>query len=94
MDHSKSIFYSHDVINTKQWKGVWIEDFLRYCENEKLPVDFISTHPYPTDYALDPETGRSKDATRSIHSLRDDITWLRAQLPNSKNPNAEIHLPE
>lgn len=32
MDHKKSVFYSQDVINTKQWKGVWIEDFLRYCE--------------------------------------------------------------
>ncbi|SHG40845.1 GH39 family glycosyl hydrolase [Dysgonomonas macrotermitis] len=94
MDHSKSIFYSQDVINSKQWEGVWIEDFLRYCEKEKLPVDFISTHPYPTDYALDPETGRSKDAIRYVHSLKDDINWLRKTLANSKFPDAEIHLTE
>ncbi|MDR1503267.1 MAG: glycoside hydrolase [Prevotella sp.] len=94
MDHSKSIFYSQDVINSKQWEGVWIEDFLRYCEKEKLPVDFISTHPYPTDYALDPETGRSKDAIRYVHSLRDDINWLRKVLADSKYPDAEIHLTE
>lgn len=94
LDHKKSVFYSQDVINTKQWKGVWIEDFLRFCEKENLPVDFISTHPYPTDYALDPETGRSKDAIRYVHSLYDDIHWLRNQLAMSKYPNAEIHLTE
>lgn len=94
MEHAKSVFYSQDVINTKQWKGVWIEDFLRYCEKENLPVDFVSTHPYPTDYALDPETNRSKDAIRYVHSLRDDINWLRRQIAASKYPDAEIHLTE
>lgn len=94
LDHSKSRYYPQDVINTKEWKGVWIKDFLRYCEKESLPVDFISTHPYPTDYALDPETGRSFNAIRYIHSLKDDINWLHNQIKNSKYPNAEIHLTE
>lgn len=94
LDHSKSRFYSQDKINKQEWKGVWIEDFLRFCEKEKLPVDFISTHPYPTDYALDPETNRSKDAIRYVHSLHDDIIWLHKVLAKSKYPHAEIHLTE
>ncbi len=94
MDHSKSRFYSQDKINKQQWKGIWIEDFIKFCEKENLPVDFISTHPYPTDYALDPETNRSKDAIRYVHSLHDDITWLKQILAKSKYPNAEIHLTE
>lgn len=94
LDHAKSRFYVQSEINKQQWKGIWIEEFLRYCERENLPVDFISTHPYPTDYALDPESGRSKDAIRYVHSLKDDITWLRKQIANSKYPNAEIHLTE
>lgn len=94
MNHSKSVFYAQDEINKQQWKGVWIEEFLAYCEKEQLPVDFLSTHPYPTDYALDPESGRSKDAIRYVHSLKDDINWLRHQLAKSKYPNAEIHLTE
>ena len=80
LDHSQSRFYTQEEINKQQWKGVWIEDFLHYCEKENLPVDFISTHPYPTDYALDPETGRGKGAIRYVHSLKDDIQWLRQQL--------------
>lgn len=93
-DQSKSRFYSQDKINKQQWKGSWIEDFIRYCEKENLPLDFIATHPYPTDYALDPESGRSKDAVRYVYSLRDDINWIRKQLASSKYPNAEIHLTE
>ena len=93
-DQSKSRFYPQDKINRQQWKGSWIEDFLKFCGKENLPVDFISTHPYPTDYALDPESGKSKDAIRYIHSLHDDISWLHQVLAKSKYPNAEIHLTE
>lgn len=93
-DKNKSVFYSQELINKQQWKGTWIEDFLRFCEKENLPVDFIATHPYPTDYALDPETGRGKDAIRYVNSTRDDINWLRTVIKKSKYPQAEIHLTE
>ncbi|MDD2257026.1 MAG: glycoside hydrolase [Bacteroidales bacterium] len=93
-DKDKSIFWDDKTINTKEWKGVWIEEFLQFCSREKLPLDFVCTHPYPTDYALDPETGRGRGATRYVHSTKDDIKWLRSVLAKSKYPNAEIHLTE
>ena len=27
----------------------WIEEFLEFCENNNVPVDFVTTHHYPTD---------------------------------------------
>ncbi|MBA2352483.1 MAG: beta-xylosidase [Burkholderiales bacterium] len=30
-------------------KNEWIEAFLEFCEQKRLPVDFVSTHHYPTD---------------------------------------------
>ncbi len=30
-------------------KNAWITSFLEFCEKKSLPVDFISTHHYPTD---------------------------------------------
>ena len=30
-------------------KSEWIEDFVEFCERNKVPADFISTHQYPTD---------------------------------------------
>ena len=93
-DNKKSVFYSQDKINKQQWKGVWIEEFLAYCAKEKLPCDFIACHAYPTDYALDPVSKKSKDAVRYVHSLRDDLTWLRKTVAASKYPKAEIHITE
>lgn len=38
-------------------KGEWIEEFVDFCENNKVPADFISTHQYPTDgFESDEET--------------------------------------
>ncbi len=30
-------------------KNEWIEEFLEFCAKKKAPVDFVSTHHYPTD---------------------------------------------
>ena len=30
-------------------RNAWIEEFLEFCENENAPLDFVSTHHYPTD---------------------------------------------
>lgn len=94
IDDNKSKLYSQDEINKQKWEGVWIEEFLRFCEKENLPVDFVSTHPYPTDYALDPKEGLCKDAVRYVHSLKDDILWLRNVISKSKYSDVEIHLTE
>lgn len=86
--------FSTDDINSLEWHGVWIEDFLKYCDEEKLPVDFISCHPYPTDYALDPNTGKGIGLTRFVESTKIDLSWLKNTIETSPFPNAEIHLTE
>ncbi len=83
-----------DDINKLEWHGVWIEDFLKYCEHEKLPVDFVTTHPYPTDYAFNPETDKGRGLTRFAASTKNDIEWLNKVIKESAYPNAEIHLTE
>ena len=93
-DAQKSRFYGQDEINKQQWKGAWIEEFLQFCAREGLPADFISCHPYPTDYALDPIAGKSKDAVRYMKALMDDMAWLRKIVSASAFPKAEIHLTE
>jgi xylan 1,4-beta-xylosidase len=30
-------------------KDEWIEEFLEFCDRNRLPVDFVSTHHYPND---------------------------------------------
>ncbi|MCL5129589.1 hypothetical protein [Algibacter sp. L4_22] len=88
------ITFTADNINDLEWKGAWIEDFLTYCEKENLPVDFVSTHPYPTDYPFNPTTGKGKDFSRNVNSTKTDVEWLNRVIKKSAYPNAEIHLTE
>lgn len=86
--------FTAENINSLNWRGVWIKEFLAYCETENLPVDFISCHPYPTDYPLDPRTGKGKDFSRHVQSTVDDIKWLNDVVSKSAYPKAELHLTE
>jgi xylan 1,4-beta-xylosidase len=45
----KSIDKSLRVGGPATAKSEWIEDFVDFCERNKVPADFISTHQYPTD---------------------------------------------
>jgi xylan 1,4-beta-xylosidase len=80
---------------TIPWHPIWIEDFFAYCKNNNLPVDFVSTHPYPQDFAIDqPGTPQGKSYRRSIDSTRDDLQTLRRMVDASPYPHAEIQLTE
>jgi len=48
-------------------KNEWIEEFLEFCAKKKAPVDFVSTHHYPTD-ALGNEGDDTE--TQLAHSRR------------------------
>jgi xylan 1,4-beta-xylosidase len=80
-------------IDSLDWKPVWLIDFLTYCKQEDLPVDFISTHPYPTDWALDSH-GQQVKQTREVRATRKDLALLRKIIDQSFYPHAEIHLTE
>jgi xylan 1,4-beta-xylosidase len=77
------------------WRPVWIEDFLTYCRQNDLPVDFVSTHPYPQDFAIDvPGAPKGKGYRRGIDATRDDLRTMRRVIDASPYPKAEIHLTE
>jgi len=74
-------------------KGPWIEDFLAFCEKENLPVDFVSSHPYPTSYPID-SAGNEIEISRPVTSTKEDILWLRKAMARTRYASAEIHLTE
>ncbi|MBD5784709.1 beta-xylosidase [Cellulosimicrobium terreum] len=80
-------------LDTLDWKPVWLDAFLEFCEREDLPVDFVSTHPYPTDWALD-EHGQGERLTREVDATPKDLALLRRIVDASAFPDAEIHLTE
>ena len=82
-----------DDIDALPWHGVWVREFLDYCAQNHLPVDFVSAHPYPTDWALD-GYGNTCKRTRKRESLREDVAWLRRVIAESAYPDAELWLTE
>lgn len=93
-DRNEQITLKVEDLDSLEWRGVWIDAFLEYCEKQHLPVDFVSTHPYPTDFAFNPETGRNSGRTRKVEATHEDMAWLRKRVDESAFSNAEIHLTE
>jgi xylan 1,4-beta-xylosidase len=93
-DKSKDKTLTEPDINKLDWHGVWIKDFLEYCKKEGLPLDFISTHPYPTDFAINPITKRGGGRTREVDATLHDMHWLKKAIADSVYPNVQIHLTE
>ncbi|WP_200926580.1 GH39 family glycosyl hydrolase [Sphaerimonospora mesophila] len=80
-------------VDALDWRPVWIEDFITWCAERELPIDFISTHLYPTDFAFD-ANGEGVQITRYADATFDDLTLLRELVRNSAYPDAEIHITE
>jgi xylan 1,4-beta-xylosidase len=75
------------------WKGVWINEFLGWCKQEQLPLDFISTHPYPTDLVFG--QGLNDQARmRGLGATASDLQWLKAALAKNGFAKTEVHLTE
>ncbi|WP_316810944.1 GH39 family glycosyl hydrolase [Pedobacter heparinus] len=72
----------------------WIGKFLSHCENNKLPVDFVSTHDYGTTSVLD-EMGTKKQQMKSIRdTIALDVKRVRNTIDASAYKNAELHFTE
>ncbi|MFJ6708725.1 MULTISPECIES: beta-xylosidase [unclassified Streptomyces] len=80
-------------LDALDWTPVWLTEFLDHCHRTGSPVDFVSAHPYPTDWALD-DLGRSVKLTRHADATRQDLEVLRRTVDASPFPGAEIHLTE
>ncbi|MBX6385334.1 MAG: beta-xylosidase [Microbispora sp.] len=80
-------------VDALDWRPVWIEEFITWCAERGLPIDFISTHTYPTDFAFAAD-GEAVHITRYADATYDDLTLLRKLVSNSPYPDAEIHITE
>jgi xylan 1,4-beta-xylosidase len=83
-------------------ENAWIEEFVGFCESGQAPVDFISTHHYPTDAFGQPGDDTEMQLARSRRSaLRDQAREVRKQAGDrpvyytewctSSNPRDSMH---
>jgi xylan 1,4-beta-xylosidase len=78
---------------TLPWKPVWIKELIAYCAERDLPIDFLSTHLYPTDFAFDTQ-GNGRQISRDRDATRNDLRILRRLIADSPYPDAELHITE
>ena len=82
--------------------NAWIDDFLRFCAANTLPVDFISTHHYPTDAFGKPgddteaqlaASTRSvlREQTREVRAKAGDLPVYYTEWCTSSNPRDPMH---
>ncbi len=83
----------HKDLDSLSWRPVWVEQFLEWCAQRRLPVDFVSTHPYPTDFALIGH-GQYKGVSRKRAATIEDLRLVRDLVRKSAYPQAEIHCTE
>ena len=80
----------------------WITPFLAYCEGHQAPVDFVSTHHYPTDAFGQPGADTVTQLQHAPrHGMRDEVAKARHEaglLPLyytewsiSSNPRDPLH---
>jgi xylan 1,4-beta-xylosidase len=72
----------------------WMKDFLTFCKEENLPVDFVSSHPYPTSWSFDEGTKKNKMGYRGPDSTLNDITLLKETMKEAGMEEPEIHITE
>jgi xylan 1,4-beta-xylosidase len=83
--------------NFKDGEAPWVRDFLTWCRDESVPVDFVSTHPYPNTFPLmtDPDGVKTQlECYRDRDALRTDLTWLCDTAAELGFPDIEIHITE
>jgi xylan 1,4-beta-xylosidase len=80
----------------------WIPEFLAYCKNNSLAVDFVSTHHYPTDAfgvsGADTETqlqnmppGIMKDQATTARAQSGDLPLYYTEWNITSNPRDPMH---
>jgi len=77
-----------------EFRPVWVEDFMNFCAAEKLPVDFISSHPYPTDFPFDDLSKTFSRVVRDRGATVHDLKLLRQLVDNGPFPKASIYCNE
>lgn len=71
----------------------YLKEFISFCDNNNLPVDFFTAHPYPTCWALDGD-GVEHMGYISREICSEFLDNIKSIADNSPYKNAEIHLTE
>lgn len=73
----------------------WIDETLAYCADQKVPLDFVSTHSYATMSGYLDEHGNAGTVfSPDRNAITAGVQRVRGQIDRSPFPKAELHYTE
>lgn len=73
----------------------WIPEFLQFCIDDKVPVDFIATHTYGVKEGfLDNGTSKGQIVGQNYDAIYKDIIQIKSIISKSAKPSLELHYTE
>ena len=71
----------------------WIKSFLTFCNANKVPLDFVSTHSYNTKSVLD-EFGKGKRKLLAVNYLYNNVQSTRRLIDSTAYKSLPLHYTE
>ncbi|BAV04941.1 xylan 1,4-beta-xylosidase [Filimonas lacunae] len=73
----------------------WIKEFIHYCVQHQVPVDFVSTHTYGVDQGfLDENGSRGTVLSKNEQAIYGDVQRVKKIIAESALPHLELHYTE
>ena len=75
--------------------AAWVPELLRYVDDNKLPIDFVTTHTYGVDGGfLDEDGKQDTKLSASPDAIIGDVRRVRQQIAASPYPNLPLYFTE
>src|SRR5476651_2447256 len=91
----KSVSVDYKVGGPATAGNAWIPETIKFCVDNKVPIDFISTHTYGVKEGFLDETGeKGTIVSKDKDAVWGDMKRSRAQIDASAMPKLELHYTE
>lgn len=75
--------------------AAWVPEMIKYCSENHVPIDFISTHSYGVNKGFLDEYGHTGTVlSKDPMSVSGDVLKSRKQIAGSSMPNLQLHYTE
>ena len=91
----KSVSANYRVGGPATAGSAWIPDIIDFCAQQKVPIDFISTHDYGVKQGfLDAAGNAGTVLSQDRYAVADNMRRSKRKIEKSAMPNLELHYTE
>jgi len=91
----KSVSANYRVGGPATAGSAWIPEMIGFCSQQKVPIDFISTHDYGVKQGFLDATGNAGTVlSQNRYAVADNMRRSKKQIVHSAMPDLELHYTE